>query len=323
MIHASANGCPPSPLRNRMTSSDRSPEPQERSRDIAVSIIIPYYNESGTIDSCVADVREAMGGRDDYEVVIVDDGSTDVNLGKLEGLADRVVRHRRNLGYGAAVKSGIRATSGPCIVILDADGTYPAAAIPRLLAELDHADMAVGDRSQHPAARRNVGPWHRRFAKWLLRLTANFLSGTRIPDLNSGLRAFRRSSAEPFLSLMPSGFSLTTTLTLVFLSENLPIEYVPIEYLQRSGGARSKIRPFQDTLGILMTIIRTITFFNPLKFFLPLTAILILAGVALFLAGVYIPGIPVHDVSIGMLLLSGVQMFVLGLLADILARSRR
>jgi len=287
----------------------------------AVSIVIPFYNEAATIESVVGEIREAMSGRGDYEIVVVDDGSTEADIAALERLADRLVRHRENRGYGAAVKSGIRNSSGRTIVIIDADGTYPGSEIPRLLDALEECDMAVGDRSHHRDSRRNLGPWHRRLAKHLLAATANFLAGRKIPDLNSGLRAFRRGDVERFLGLTPQGFSLTATLTLAYLGENLNVRYVPIEYRPRRGAERSKVRPLHDTSSILLTIVRTITYFNPLKVFLPLAAFLGGAGGLVLLYGLVSGNI--LDGTISVLLVSGVQMFVFGLLADLVARSRR
>lgn len=299
----------------------------EPPREISVSIILPFYNEQATIESCVTEIREALQGREDFEIVIVDDGSTDADASALEGLSDRLARHGVNRGYGAAVRSGIRTSRGTVLVILDADGTYPAQEIPRMLERLASCDMVVGDRSQHAGSRRNLGPWHRRAAKGLLAATANFLVARRIPDLNSGLRAFRRADAERFLRLTPDGFSLTATLTLAYLSEGLAVEYVPIDYRPREGRERSKIKPLRDTFGILLTIVRTITYFNPLKVFLPAALALGAAGVTLWAYGVIANRLAgdghIHDGAIAVLLVSAVQVFVLGLLADVIARSRR
>jgi len=288
---------------------------------VGVSIVLPFYNERATIEQCIVEIREAMRGRSDYEIVIVNDGSTDVDVAALERLADRVVHHRENRGYGAAIKTGIRHSTAPLLVIMDTDGTYPAREIPRLLERLSECDMVVADRSHLPASRRNVGPWHRRLAKRLLAATANYLMATRIPDLNSGLRAFRRADAEHFLRLCPSGFSLTATLSLAYLSEGMNVEFIPIDYRPRAGRERSKIRPLRDTFLILLTIIRTITFFNPLRVFLPAAAALALAAMVLLIHGILAHNI--LDGTIAVLSLSAVQMFVLGLVADGIARSRR
>jgi len=296
-------------------------DPNTSRKPVAISVVLPFYNERATIEGCVTDIREAMRGRTDYEIVIVNDGSTDVDVAALERLGDCVVHHHQNRGYGAAVKTGIRHSAGSVIVLTDADGTYPVREIPPLLERLEHCDMAVGDRSRHPESRRNVGPWHRRLAKRLLAATANYLMATRIPDLNSGLRAFRRSDAERFLRLAPSGFSLTATLTLAYFAEGLAVEYVPIDYRARAGLERSKIRPLRDTLLILLTIVRTICFFNPLKVFLPTSAVLGLAGLSVLAYGILAHNM--LDGTIAVLILSAVQVFVLGLVADLIARSRR
>jgi glycosyltransferase involved in cell wall biosynthesis len=305
---------------NAMTQTDNVSEQKESGAALAVSIILPFYNERAAIESCVAEIREAMHGRNDYEIVIVNDGSTDVDVAALERLADRLLHHPRNRGYGAAIKTGIRGSAAPVVVITDADGTYAAREIPRLIERLGQCDMAVGDRSHLPASRRNVGPWHRRLAKRLLAMTANYLMATPIPDLNSGLRAFRRADAERFLRLVPSGFSLTATLTLAYLSEGLNVEFVPIDYRPRSGRERSKIRPLRDTLLILLTIIRTMCFFNPLKVFLPTSAVLAAASLSVLIYGILAHSI--LDGTIAVLSLSAVQIFVLGLIADVIARSR-
>jgi glycosyltransferase involved in cell wall biosynthesis len=298
-----------------------APQPADGNA-IKISILLPYYNEKATAESCLTEIRQAMAGRNDYEILVIDDGSTEIDIPALERLADRVVRHPQNRGYGAAIKTGIRNSRGEVLVILDADGTYPPDAIPRLLERLEGGcDMVVGSRQDYPASRRNLGPWHRRLAKRLLVLTANYLAETRIPDLNSGLRAFRRADAARFLSLIPNGFSLTTTLTLAYISEGLMIDYVPIHYRGRAGAERSKIRPFHDTLSILLTIIRTVTFFRPLKVFLPIALALGAVGLTVLIYGVVAHNI--LDGTISVLLVSAVQMFVLGLLADVVARSRR
>ncbi len=306
----------------RKPSGAESKNPVGEGEKISLSIILPFFNEQETVGAVVEEIRTTFHGRSDYEIVLVNDGSTDVNLAVLERLPVRLVHHRENRGYGAAIKTGIRHSRSELIVILDADGTYPAAEIPRLLEAVSRgADMAVGDRSQQPEAYRNLGPWHRRLAKRLLAATANYLAGRRIPDLNSGLRAFRRGDAERFLRLAPDGFSLTATLTLAYLCEGLTVEYVPIAYRPRSGRERSKIRPVQDTLAILLTIIRTITYFHPLKVFLPAALALGAAGLAVLIIGILTHNI--LDGTVSVLLLSSVQLAVLGLVADLISRKGR
>ncbi|WP_239492966.1 glycosyltransferase family 2 protein [Luteitalea sp. TBR-22] len=279
----------------------------------AVSIIIPVYNEEGAIASTLGTVDETMRstGRE-YEVLVVDDGSADGTATALAAAGARVVRHRANRGYGAALKTGIRATSHPLIAILDADGTYPIARLPDLLQRAEEADMVVGARtggSVHvPALRRPV--------KWLLTRVANVLSGHRIPDLNSGMRVFRRDLAERFFGLYPQGFSFTSTITLASHINGYRVEYVPIDYYRRTGA--SSIRPVRDTLNFFLLIVRMVVTFRPLNVFLPTAAALLVLGA--IKAGLDFSRTGAFGVGAAILILTAIQVALMGLLADLVTR---
>jgi glycosyltransferase involved in cell wall biosynthesis len=279
----------------------------------AVSIIVPVYNEEGAIASTLAAIESTMRqtGRA-FEVLVVDDGSSDGTAQVLAGTAARVVRHRANRGYGAALKTGIRATTHPLIAILDADGTYPIARLPELLSQADEADMVVGARTggtvHVPALRRPV--------KWLLTRVANVLSGHRIPDLNSGMRVFRREVALRFFGLYPDGFSFTSTITLASHINGYRVEYVPIDYYRRTGA--SSIRPVRDTLNFFLLIVRLVVTFRPLNVFLPTAAVLLLLGVVK--AGLDFSRTGAFGVAAAILILAAMQIALMGLLADLVTR---
>ncbi len=278
-----------------------------------VSVIVPVYNDKDSLPSVIEGIRKAMSGVFDTEIIVVDDGSTDGLSPESVRGAVRFHRHSENMGYGAAIKTGLRHALGSFLVIMDADGTYPPEAIPALVRALDDCDMSVGART---GATVHI-PLVRQPAKWVLNRLANFLAGRRIPDLNSGLRAFRKSEAERFLHLLPSGFSLTTTLTLAFLCDDLRVVYMPIDYHRRKG--KSKIRPLRDTKNILFTIVRTVVYFNPLKVFLPLGMIFfILALAVLVFSGLFLER--VMDGTVAVLTLSAVQLASMGILADLITR---
>jgi glycosyltransferase involved in cell wall biosynthesis len=278
-----------------------------------VSIIVPVYNEEGAIASTLAAVDSTMRatGRV-YDVLVVDDGSSDGTAQALAGTGARVVRHRANRGYGAALKTGIRATTHPLIAILDADGTYPIARLPELLAQADDADMVVGARtggSVHvPALRRPV--------KWLLTQVANVLSGHRIPDLNSGMRVFRREVALRFFGLYPDGFSFTSTITLASHINGYRVEYVPIDYYRRTGA--SSIRPVRDTLNFFLLIVRMVVTFRPLNVFLPTAAVLLILGVVK--AALDFNRTGAFGIGAAILILAAMQIALMGLLADLVTR---
>ncbi len=247
-----------------------------------ISIVIPAYNEEGAIVSGVSEIHAVMDGCNyDYEIIVVDDGSTDrtAELARAEGI--NVISLPENQGYGAALKTGIRRSKYETIVITDADGTYPARHIPELVDQLGEYDMVVGARiGEHVEA-----PLIRMPAKWVLRKLASYLAGRHIPDLNSGLRVMKKSLIRRFVHLLPAGFSFTTTITLAALCSGSLVKYSPIDYHARIG--KSKIRP-GHAFDFTLLIVRTIVYFNPLKVFLPLGAVFFLGGTAKFIYDLYI-----------------------------------
>lgn len=286
-------------------------------KEMMLTIIVPVYNEEtsvrGTFDA-LSRVRHQIDAP--VEIVFVDDGSDDGTgelLDKLAGENVRVIRHRQNRGYGAALKTGVRAASGEYVGITDADGTYPNERFPEFLAVAREGDfdMVVGART---GANAKV-PLVRRPAKWLLRWLANFLVGRRIPDLNSGMRIMKKDAVERFTRILPDGFSFTTTITLAMLTNGYPVEFIPIDYAAREG--KSKIRPIRDTLNFIQLICRTTLYFNPLRVFLPLSlalvalAFVVLAGSWLFLD-------KIMDATFGVVFMSAVIVMAIGLLADLI-----
>jgi glycosyltransferase involved in cell wall biosynthesis len=306
-----------------MTGPSREPSvsPSPGDTPWRVSVVVPFYNEMETIEACLAGVREVAAQWDWCEIIVVDDGSTEIDRGRLEPLCDKLLRHATNRGYGAALLTGFRAAEGDVIAFLDADGTYPPAHLTDLVDRLAEADMAVGDRRRGGGSRRPIEPWHRRLAKAPLRKVAAWLARADIGDLNSGMRAFRRAHLERFGHLVPDGFSLTTTMTLAFLCEGLRVEFVPIEYGARRGDAKSKIRPVRDTMGIFLTILRTVAYYKPLSVFGSLAVLFGLSALVVLIVGLIVGEI--LDGTIAVLAIVGAQLFGLGLLADLVVRSRR
>ncbi len=261
---------PVSPIES-VVDDDLQPLPR------AVSVVIPAFNEAAHVAEQVQAVDATMRQTGwTYEILVIDDGSTDgtADAAAAGGLA-RVIRRSENRGYGAALKLGIRLASYGWILITDADGTYPVESIPHLLALHDTNSMVVGART---GATVKV-PLARRPAKWFLNRLASYLAGRHLPDINSGLRLMRRTFVQRYEHLLPDGFSFTTTITLSAACNRHPMVYVPINYLARLG--QSKIRP-RHAYDFTLLIVRTIVFFNPLKVFLPLGLLLALAGAAKF-----------------------------------------
>lgn len=303
------------------TASGRSDSALEQASqaEAGFSLVIPAYNEEhgiGPVLETLCEDLEAKLPGVPFEVIVVDDGSTDGTAKAVEPLVGerlRLVRSEVNRGYGGAIKKGAEHTQYDWIAITDADGTYPNEELVRLLAHRDRYEMIVGARTGHKAA----VPLIRRPAKWVLRRLASFLVRYEIPDLNSGLRVMGKELFLRNRHLLPDGFSLTTTITLAALSSGRPVKYLSINYLRRTG--RSKIRPIADTLNFVMLILRTIVYFAPLRVFLPLSigfgvASVMVAGLSLWLTG------RVMDVTTVLLFLTGIHLFALGLIADLLTR---
>ncbi len=273
-----------------------------------VSIVIPAYNEEDGIAKTVEGIKHVMGRTaTPHEIIVVDDGSEDRTPDKARFSGIRSIRHDSNRGYGASLKTGIQAARGEWIIITDADGTYPNVRIPDLLRHAGEYDMVVG-------ARQGGVPLFRRPAKWVLAKLANYLAETRIPDINSGLRIFRKDLALRFARILPSGFSFTTTITLASLCHGYRVKYIPIDYHKRTG--RSKIKPVRDTYNFLMLIVRTTFYFNPLKVFMPIGFLLFGLGITKMVHEVLAAG-GLAETSV-LLILAAFQTVALGLLADMI-----
>jgi len=245
------------------------------------SVIVPCYNEAHQIENTIGQIREVFqqAKENNYELIVVNDGSSDGTSGKLHELqlADsslKVIEHDENSGYGASLKTGIRACRGELVAITDADGTYPNDRLPDLLRACRDADMVVGSRTSDNVTYSKL----RMIPKLFLRAYASWIANKNIPDINSGLRVFRREVADKYLGVLPNGFSFTTTITLALLTNNYRVEFHPIDYFERVGN--SKIRPIRDTLNFVLLIMRTGMYFAPMRVFFPMVAVLGLCATA-------------------------------------------
>jgi polyisoprenyl-phosphate glycosyltransferase len=229
-----------------------------------ISVIIPAYNEEssigGTVDACVRALAK-LGG--EYEIIVVDDGSSDNTAGAAVAAGARIIRHPHNLGYGRSLKDGILAATYDTIVIADADGTYPVDRIPDLFrAHLSGFHMVVGARQ----GKHYDESFGKKMLRLLLKTLVEFTAGRKIPDINSGLRIFSRQDIVPYFQYLCDTFSFTTSLTLAYMMNGMFVTYIPIDYQQRVG--ITKVRLFRDSLRTLQFIVEAILYYNPIKIFL-------------------------------------------------------
>lgn len=286
-----------------------------------LDVVIPVYNEHlETLKSTVAGVLAACGSVAglNYHVFVVDDGSSPPVPPEVFKNDSRVslIRLDRNSGYGEALKRGIRSGRASRIAILDADGTYPVEQLPRLLEPAVSADMVVGVRT----GKINETPFARRLPKRLLNLFATYLAGTPIVDLNSGMRIFTRELVNAVWCLLPRGFSFTSTLTMGAIAGRYHTVEIPIDYYQRSG--ESSVRPIRDTLRFFKIVGRLGLLFAPLRVFLPIAVLLFSVGFIKGIARDFIIEGRIGNASL-LLMLSGVQIFMMGLIGDLVVRSRQ
>jgi polyisoprenyl-phosphate glycosyltransferase len=291
-----------------------APAPAE---ELDVTVVLPVYNEKGHLRDEVARITEALEASPyTWEIVIVDDGSDDGSseqIAELVGGPIRLIRFAQNRGSGSARKAGSHSARGRVVVWTDADMTYPNERIPELVKELEGWDQVVGARTSE----QGTAKFFRVPAKWFIRKLASFLVEKPIPDLNSGLRAFRAEVGRQYLHLLPPGFSCVTTITMAFLANGYSVKYVPIEYAERAG--RSKFHWWRDTKRYLTQVIRLVLSYNPLKIFLPLGLLLTVIGV-----GKLGYDWVVHDFRLTtntlIVLFAAFQVFAIGLLADLVVR---
>ncbi|MGI8328780.1 glycosyltransferase family 2 protein [Actinomadura scrupuli] len=292
---------------------------------VHVTIVLPCYNEQDHVIDEVDRICKTMDASGQtYELLAVDDKSTDDTLERLREAEPRypqmkVIAFQHNSGSGTVRRIGTQQARGEIVVWTDADMTYPNERIPELVAILDEdpsVDQVVGARTTEEGTHKLL----RVPAKWLIRKIAERLTASHIPDLNSGLRAFRRSVSLPYLRLLPPGFSCVTTITLAFLSNQHPVRYLPIDYYKRAG--TSKFHFTKDAYRYILQVLRMVMYFNPLKVLMPpaLWLLVIGLGKGLFYDMIVHPlYFPANTV---MLFVTGLIIASLALLADLIVRSR-
>ena len=314
---------PPARLQRRLRV-ERHPDGTVAPTELDVTVVLPCFNEQDHVVEELTRISAALDASPySYELLVIDDASTDDTLAVLRAAAPdfpqmRLMPFHRNGGSGTARRIGTQEARGRIVVWTDADMTYPNTRIPELVTMLEEdpsVDQVVGARTSEEGSHKLL----RVPAKWVIRKVAETLTGTRIPDLNSGLRAFRRDVSLPYLRLLPPGFSCVTTITLSFLHNQHDVRYVPIEYAKRAG--TSKFHFTKDAYRYILQVLRMVMYFNPLKVLMPVALALLGLGFAKLVYDLVsnpfrIPG------STLLTLLTGVQIAALALLADLVVRSR-
>jgi glycosyltransferase involved in cell wall biosynthesis len=295
-----------------MVEAQAQPSDARQVYDYTLTVIIPAYNEGDSVDKVVRKIRDLRPGA---EIIVVDDGSKDDTTAVARAAGARVITHPYNKGNGAAVKTGLRAAHGDVVLLLDADGQHPAEDIERVLAPIGEYDLVVGARTRQSetALVRNIG-------NGIFNGLASYLAGREIRDLTSGFRAMKRDMIMEFIHLLPNLYSYPTTSTLAFLKAGYNVQFVPIT--ARKGTGRSNTRIIRDGIRAIVTILRMITLFAPMKIFLPVSVLLFLGGVVYGLANIFLFGINRIPNGSVLLILSSLFIFLFGLISEQIAAMR-
>ena len=276
-----------------------------------ISLIIPAYNESATIGDVVSKVKTLYP---DFEVIVVNDGSTDDTGAIAEESGAAVYSHPYNIGNGAAIKAGIRIATGDILVFMDGDGQHNPEDIGRLLEKMETFDMAVGARTGDSET-----SFHRTMANRIYNWFASYMCKRRIEDLTSGFRAIKGDIARRFIDLLPNTFSYPTTITMAVVRSGLSLTYVPITALRRTG--KSKIKLISDGSRFFLIMIKIGTLFSPMRIFLPVSAIMFLVGLGYGLLKIFVFGGRYGPTS-AMLMTVSIVIFMVGLVSEQVAQLR-
>jgi glycosyltransferase involved in cell wall biosynthesis len=282
--------------------------------DSNLTVVIPVFNEEKGIENTLEKILPVSEG-EGWQVIVVNDGSVDRTrklLEKFQGQC-KIIHHPYNKGYGAALKTGIRASETEFIATYDSDGQHQPEDLKMLWAEVPSYDMVVGQRDTATDIYRIPG-------KWILKQTANFLLGRKIPDLNSGLRIFRALFIRRVLHLMPDGFSFSSTSTLAAFKMGFSVGYFPIQEKKRVG--TSTVRQTRHGLLVIMLILRMVILFSPLRVFVPVSALLSLIGFCYAIYIIFTVRLMLANGAL-FLILTSLIIFFFGLLVDQVSAMRR
>ena len=282
----------------------------KKKQSVDVTVLLPAFNEELAIAGTVQKIKKLYP---DFEVLVVDDGSTDNTMQAAMDAGASVWPHPYNIGNGAAVKSGLRCARGDWIVMMDADGQHKPEDIALLLEHKDRYDMVVGARTG-----RSETALHRDIANKVFNQLASYVTKFKVQDLTSGFRLIKTEVARQYIYLLPNTFSYPSTLTMAYLRSGLSVKYIPIETRLRKGKSKKKL--LGDSVRFLLILSKIATLFSPLRIFLPISGVLFVTGLSYYLY-TYLTQGRFTNMS-ALLFSSSLMIFMMGLISEQISQMR-
>jgi glycosyltransferase involved in cell wall biosynthesis len=283
---------------------------EENKKKVLVTILMPAYNEELSVGNTIRRLRELYP---DYEILVVDDGSTDKTLQVAMDAGANVWPHPYNIGNGAAIKTGLRIARGEWVVMMDADGQHAPEDIAGLVKHKDTYDMVIGARNKGSET-----SLHRDIANKVYNWFASYVTKFNVQDLTSGFRLVRSSTVRQFIYLFPNTFSYPTTLTMAYLRSGRSVKYIPIATKYRIG--KSKIKLLRDGTRFFLIITKIATLFSPLRVFLPISCVFFITALGYYLYTFITEG---RFTNMSALLFnSSIIIFLIGLVAEQISQMR-
>lgn len=276
----------------------------------SITILLPAYNEEQSIATTIKSIRQL---HPDFEILVIDDGSTDNTMKEAMNAGANVWPHPYNIGNGAAIKTGLRIASGDWIIMMDADGQHKPEDIARLLEYREKYDMVVGARTKKSETR-----LHRDIANTIYNWFASYVTKFKIEDLTSGFRLVKTETVNQFIYLLPNTFSYPSTLTMAYLRSGRSVKYVPITTTVRIG--KSKIKLLQDGTRFFLIITKIATLFSPFRVFLPISIGIFLLAFAYYMFTFITQG-RFTNMS-ALLFSSSLIIFLMGLISEQISQMR-
>ncbi|MFZ4589796.1 MAG: glycosyltransferase family 2 protein [Ignavibacteria bacterium] len=277
-----------------------------------LTIVVPVFNEEVSLKILLPSLVK-FASENNYKLIVVNDGSTDSSYSIIESYSSnpifKCIKHKKNKGYGAALKAGIEQSDTEYVVTFDADGQHLLTDVSKLMAKIAEtdADMVIGSRVDKKGSE-SV----KRFGKFIIRKLSKILIQNEINDLNAGMKMMRTNLAKRYIKICPDTFAFSDVITLVFISEKNIVLEEPIQAVQRKNG-KSKIT-LNTAFETILEIINISVLFNPLRVFLPLTFFFLVLGFGWSLK-IVLEG---KGVSVGgsLLIVLGILCFLIGLVAE-------